>query len=69
MAEAVVDPEDAAARAAAAHAAAVAAMGGLLGSALLQRVGNGKGLFVCWIVLAMFMKHHRNGTGSVNCNK
>ena len=41
MAEAVVDPEDAAARAAAAHAAAVAAMGGLLGSALLQRVGDG----------------------------
>jgi hypothetical protein len=41
VAEAVVDPEDAAARAAAAHAAAVAAMGGLLGSALLQRVGDG----------------------------
>jgi hypothetical protein len=38
VAEAVVDPEDAAARAAAAHAAA---MGGLLGSALLQRVGDG----------------------------
>jgi hypothetical protein len=41
VAEAVVDPEDAAAMAAAAHAAAVAAMGGLLGSALLQRLGDG----------------------------
>ena len=40
VAEAVVDPEDAAARAAA-HAAAVAAMAGLLGGALLQRVADG----------------------------
>ena len=44
VAEAVVDLEDPAVRAAAAHAAAVAAMGSLSGSALLQRVGDGNKL-------------------------
>ena len=42
LAPAVVDPEDAAARAAAAEAAAVAAMAALSGSALLRRVTDAK---------------------------